>query len=153
MRLFPNPFTTPATAGFDLNQNLWALLWHREEQELPAGGKTRRQSHFFGLVARVVLFLERFINPVCLCGIYFCLILRRMEYMKSFYLICIWFVFIDTFTAVPNRLFPPQHVAVVVFIYWIPYHQQKDGVFFALIPVLPLRGQQQWQKHPPKHHI
>lgn len=94
----------------------------------------------FGLVARVVLFWERFINPVCLCGIYFCLISRRMECMKSFYLICIWFVFIDTFTAVPSRLFPPQHVAVVVFINWIPYHQQKP-FFFALIPVLPLEEQ------------
>lgn len=38
-------------------------------------------------------------------------------------------MFIDTFTAVPNRLFPPQHVAVVVFIYWIPYHQQNLFIF------------------------
>lgn len=58
----------------------------------------------FGLIAGGFLFLEHFIRPACLCGIYFRRISMRMEYMKGFYSICIWFVFINTFTGILNRL-------------------------------------------------
>lgn len=58
----------------------------------------------FGLIAGGFLFLEHFIRPACLCGIYFRRISMRMEYMKGFYSICIWFVFINTFAGILNRL-------------------------------------------------
>ena len=54
-RLLSKLFATPATTGFSLNRKLWvphfviqrASLWYKEQQQLPAAGKARRQSRFW----------------------------------------------------------------------------------------------------------